>query len=810
MKKNRIASTVEYLLLLLAFICVILLIIFKQNVYIIYAVFILIGLLLGLLISSGINARRQKQIDWLEERVKLTNSIAYRVKIAGEKAFTEIPIGIIVYDNSFKVEWANNYAKEIFLSPLVDRKLSLFDTQLESRVGLGKKFTISLYDHEYEVDVFRDDSIMFLRNRTELHNLEMKYFDRTQAAAIINLDNFEEALSTVDAQTRALRISDIIGLLSDWCQKYGIFIRGYSEKQYLVLMSREQLEHVMQDKFDVVDTVNEYCNNQGLKISISIGVACFDTSITNLMEKASEMLDFALNRGGNQAVSFVDEKISYFGGKEIGTEIRLPLLVRTRTEDLCKVIEPCKDVMIMSHSNADTDAFGASVALLKICRALNKDAVIVIDEDLCDNTVKTIMNEIKSEHIGMNDYFITPSKALSQISNDTLLILADVQYEANLMSPKVYRKAKNIAIIDHHRSSRNAISNYQYMYNKTTSSSSVELIVEMFDYIDEEINVSSIEASLMLLGILVDTNNLIYRTSAQTFAVMSKLQLYGAEMSKAQNYLREDLDSYKKRIEMLGNVNIVDDKFGISLCDNENIYTRPFIAKVADNIISLNSVKAGFCIGRISENIIGVSARSFDFNVQIIMEQLGGGGHFNNAATQIKDKTIAEVEEKLIEILRKDESDGEETMKIILTKDVKGKGKAGDIIDIPSGHANYLIKNKQAIVASTDNLNEYKRRSEQDKIEAQNLLEEMRKLKEFLESHPITIDVKVGKEGKLFGTVSNKQIVDEIKLAYNVVLDKRKIMYEKNIDSLGTYTIPIQLHKEVTANITLYVVEKKG
>ena len=555
MKKIKILNTIEYLFLMFSSIAVIILIVFNQNRYVIFGLFIIIGLLLGIIISSTINLKRQKQIDWLEERIKLTNSIAYRVKIAGEKAFTEIPLGIIVFDNSYKIEWANNYAKEIFLSPLVDRKLSLVDTDLEVKARALKNFTITIYGHEYEVDVLHDDNIMFLTNRTELFELEKKYFDRTQAAAIISLDNFEEALSTVDAQARAMTVSDIIGILSDWCQKFGLFIRGYSEKQYLVLMSREQLEHVMQEQFDVVDAVNEYCNNQGLKISISIGVACFDVQITDLMAKTSDMLDLALNRGGNQATVYIDGKIRYFGGKEIGSEIRLPIYVRMKTEDLCELIEKSPDVMIMAHSNSDTDAFGACVGLLKICMALGKEAKIVIDEDLCDATVKKILNEIRAEHIGMNDYFITSSKAISQITSETLLILVDVQYEGNLISPKLYRKAKKIAIIDHHRSSSKAISNYQYMYNKTTSSSSVELIVEMFDYIDGEINITSIEASLMLLGILVDTNNLIYRTSAQTFAVMSKLQLYGAEMSKAQNYLREDADSYNKRIAILSSLN---------------------------------------------------------------------------------------------------------------------------------------------------------------------------------------------------------------------------------------------------------------
>ena len=148
-------------------------------------------------------------------------------------------------------------------------------------------------------------------------------------------------------------------------------------------------------------------------------------------------------------------------------------------------------------------------------------------------------------------------------------------------------------------------------------------------------------------------------------------------------------------------------------------------------------------------------------------------------------------------------------MKIILTKDVKGKGKQGDIIDIPSGHANYLIRSKNAILATVDNLNDQKRKNEQEKIEAQKHLEEMKKLKEELESKQGEIEVRVGKEGKMFGTVSTKQIVDEIKTKYDITLDKRKILYDKEIDKVGTYSIPIQLHKEVTANIKLFVVEKK-
>ncbi|HHZ17916.1 MAG TPA: 50S ribosomal protein L9, partial [Acholeplasmataceae bacterium] len=250
--------------------------------------------------------------------------------------------------------------------------------------------------------------------------------------------------------------------------------------------------------------------------------------------------------------------------------------------------------------------------------------------------------------------------------------------------------------------------------------------------------------------------------------------------------------------------------YAIAACTADEIYTRAFLAKIADNIISVNDIQASFCIGRIDEDEIGISARSLnEVNVQVIMEQLGGGGHFNNAATQIKEITIDQAKALLIDKLIRLEDGGMTTMKIILTKEVKGKGKAGDIIDIPAGHANFLIRTNQAVLATVDNIKQLEKKKREEKEAMEKHLNEMRELKTVIESRPVDIHVRVGKDGKLFGTVSTKQIADEYKAQHDIVLDKRKMLPDKQIDALGTYQIPIQLHKEVTALITIHVVEKK-
>ncbi len=752
-----------------------------------------------------------KEISWLNSRLKMWNSISYRVKVAGEKAFNEMPLGIIVYGKKNKIEWANNYAKEIFMSTLVERSLENLSYDIVEKMHKGSEFDIDLYDKKFHVSVLKEDNIMFFTDKTDLRNLENKYYQRTQVAGFINLDNIEEALASMDAQEHNMVVSNIMGILVEWCEEHNIYMRGYSEKQYLILMDRTQLEDIMAEEFKVIEDVRNYCYGENLRITLSLGLACLDSNIIDVMEKASEELDLALNRGGNQAVVYTDGAVKYFGGKALGVENRTPVYVRVKTEDIVEMIKKASNVFIMTHNDTDADAFGSTIAMLKIARVFKKDAKIILSENQLDSTVSEIYKEIDQQHVDMLGNFIKPNEAMKEINDDTLLIVTDCQYENLLSHPKVFNNINNVAIFDHHRRNNNAISKYNYLYNKPSASSTVELIVEMFQYIDEDIIATPMEASLMLLGIFVDTSNLMFRASYQTFNVMSRLQVLGAEMSKVKKFLREGMDEYTKKNSIINNVEIVDNAYGIALCPEDDIFQRQFLAKVSDNVINLNNVKAAFCIGKIGPNEVGVSGRSLDdVNVQVIMEQMGGGGHFNNAATQIKNTTIEEVREHLIGVLKNSESGDQELMKIILIKDVKGKGKNGDIIDIPAGHANYLIRAKQAILATVDNVKELERQNSLSKQQALEHLEEMKKLKVFLEASPITIGMKVGKEGQLFGSVSTKQIVDEIKEKYNVTLDKRKIVADKDINALGTYSIPIQLHKEVLAKITLYVVEKKA
>lgn len=754
--------------------------------------------------------RMHKRLEWLEEKIALWETMSYRVNKAGEEAFNEFPVAVLLFSEDFQIDWSNKFAKAVFISPLLDKEIYFIHQELFSH--LQKKdaeFDLYVYGKIYKCTVNYTYRIIYLVDKTKEVELTNEMNQKMLSIGVLSIDNLNQALGSLDAQERALTISNIIGILSTWAEENGLYLRGYSEDRYLLLFSKEQLFQLMKNEFEVIDEIKNYAYGENLRISVSIGIACEDISKMKLVDLADKQLSLALSRGGDQAVVMIDSEVFYYGARSNAIETRSNVYTRVKAEELSALVAGASNVIIMTHKFVDADAFGSSIGLYKFVEALEKDVHIVFDSDLVDPTVSLIYDVIEAKHRNTLDALIDVKTALNNMTKDTLLIITDTQYKNLLMNDRIYQQAEKIAIIDHHRRTMEAIQNYDFLYVQPSASSSVEMVTELFNYLDNEIEISSTEATWMLLGMIVDTNNFLFRTSPQTYEVLAKLHKYGAETSKVKVYLREDLESFQKKITILNNMEIFDDKYGIAICTDEHC-DRQLLAKIADSLISIEKIEAGFAIGRIEKNVIGISARSLEnINVQVVMEKLGGGGHFNNAAAQISKVTVEQAREMLMDKLANMDKGEKATMKIILIKDVKGKGKIDDIIEVPSGHANFLIRSNQAIEATIDNIKQLENKHLKKEQDEERLFNQMKELKLQIEARAITIGVKVGKEGKLFGSVSTKQLVEEFKRAHNIDLDKRKILSDTDIDALGTYKIPIQLHKEVTAHITLHVIEKE-
>jgi len=784
-----------------------------------------IVIFLSLFFSLIISDKNAKNIKSLENRLKMWNKITYKVKKAGESAFNELPIGIIVLDNNYKIMWSNDQAKHIFMSQLENTslkeiKLPLY-SELEktpSKTTPGEKGRISfetdIYGVIYHVDYLYTPNILYFTNINEFVKLENLYMQRTLAVGYINIDNLEEALSDFDVQERAEYQGKIIGAIAKWAERFGTFVRAFSDSRYMIVMDYGQLKEMMSNNFSILDEVKDVLRaSRVVRITLSIGISCHDIGVIDLSNDAQEQLELALNRGGDQAVVKVNNQLTFFGAKTDPVQKESKVEIRNKSEELQDLISSSDNVFVMGHRNIDADGFAACLAIYRLAKSMKKDAYIILDTSSIDSTVSKVFETIKQEYVGLQQDIISPSKVNSYLKHKSFLMIVDCQTDQQVMDNKVVKRFDRIGIIDHHRKGVGAIQHPIFYYSQPSASSSVELIFELLEFFEGNLEISALEATWMLLGIVVDTNNFIYRTSAITFEVAAEIQRYGADMSIVKKYLKEEHSEKAIRSDFLKDVEIFHNNVAIAAAPSTMpCLDRATLAKVSDELISISGVDLGVTIGYIGENQVGLSARSLGsfsrFNCQIIMEKMGGGGHYNNAAAQISNLSIPEIVRKLKEVINNYLAE-EENVKVILTKDVKGKGKKNDILDLNSGYANFLIRGGSAIIASPENIQVIEKLQKEEKYKAEILLEEMKEQKKIIEQAPITIEVKVGENSKIFGSVNTKQVAEAIEEKFNIKVDKRKIVIPTNINTLGEHEIKINLHRDVQANIKVYVVEKK-
>jgi ribosomal protein L9 len=378
------------------------------------------------------------------------------------------------------------------------------------------------------------------------------------------------------------------------------------------------------------------------------------------------------------------------------------------------------------------------------------------------------------------------------------------------MFPELIEKVNRISVIDHHRASDDAYPQLETSYVESSVSSTVELVSEMFMFYNDNIEVPQHIASIMLSGMIVDTNNFTFRAGSRTFESAATLKSMGADMVAVRKILRDSFDAERIIAQALMKSQDVGNGFTVVALDDNVMADRQLLAKICEKLISIDKVETAFAIGMISEGCVGMSARSMEkTNVQVIMEEFGGGGHFNGAAAQINDTTIEDVKNDLLDLLKREYlDDGEEKMKVILLSDVKGKGKKDQVIDVALGYANYLFSNKLAVIANDENLANLAKQKEQEQIDYQNRRNVLEKLKTEIQDKYISLYIKMGADGKAFGSITTKLVCDEFEAQTGIHLDKRKVELPAEINSVGIFTASVKLDKDIIATFEIKVFEK--
>ncbi|MDY0294605.1 MAG: 50S ribosomal protein L9 [Acholeplasmataceae bacterium] len=751
------------------------------------------------------------KVKTLQNRLSMWTKLSYHVNQVGDEVFNELPIGIIALDDDFEIKWANPHAKTIFDPKMTGKLLKDIHPQLHMLAMNNKvNFMISVKNDTYDVIYRPEFKFFYLFNQTERETVKKLYEEHLPALGIIYLDNLDEAISSLDVLEQSSLKGEYLAAIADWANKYDGFLKPYDDERLVVMLYRKQLSLMIQDKFDILDKVRQISTQNQVRISISMGIASWDVDYEELGIYAQNAIELAEKRGGDQVVvNIQDQKIQYFGAKTNASAKSSRVSVRINAQTIRDFIEKSSNVFIMGHNQSDLDAFGSMIAVMHMARASKKQALLVFEEQKCDLTTQKIIDILKKEVPEYQANYVLPEEAIRQMNENSLLIVVDSQSPKIVMSPEVLEKTQKLIVIDHHRVGEDSFDS-DFSFIEPYASSTIELVMELLNFynLEDEMDITPLEATIMYGGLIVDTNNFSYRTSSRTFEVASKLKELGADITEAKLWLRRDLLRTLEINRLLNKVDIFLDRFAF-VVTSEVYDDRILLAQVAEALLSINGIDAAFMISRLGNDTVGISARSYQqVNVQLLMEALGGGGHLNSAAAQVKNQSVAEVYEQLKTYLELEYGGGGEIVKVILLEDVKGKGSKDQVIEVASGYGQFLVNQKKALLANEENLAALNKAKEEAFEAQQRHLDLMKKLKSEIDGKKVTLGIQIGQDGKLFGAVTTKQIVEAFEAAHHITIDKKKVELSSEINSVGIYTASVYLHKDIKAVFEVHIIEK--
>lgn len=593
---------------------------------------------------------------------------------ATKHAIFNMPFPLVIIDEKGSINWYNTP----FLDMIIEDEIlneRIYDVipnfSLENLLNMeeGKGIDIKYGDKHYlvypNIISSRKSSnsgekiiILYWVHNTEYINLEQKYKDEKTIVSLVYVDNYDDVKSGTPDINRPLLLAEIDKKISEYFSKYEALVRKYENDKYIVIMNNEALEDIQEKKFDLLDDVRDLKIGNKIPITLSMGVSDTDDSLIQSHENAKAAIDIALGRGGDQAVLNKEGTYEFYGGKSQALEKRNKVKARVIGYALRQLIDQTDSVFIMGHKNPDMDSFGASIGVLRGVQNRNKKGYIVLKGE--NPSIKNIFEKLRKEQPELLDYIITPAKAETLIDNDdSLMILVDNHKPSFTEAPELLELVSKVVVIDHHRRGAEFVKDPVLVYLEPYASSASELVTEILSYMSDNINLTKFEAEALLSGITVDTKNFSFQTGVRTFEAASILKRSGADTTSVRQLFRDEFDTFIYRAEVIRSSRIIYDKIAIGKLEIESDDSLLIAAQSANELLDINGVEASFVLTYANDRI-HISGRSLgNISVQLILEDLGGGGHLTSAGTQILGVGIDAAEEMLIETIEKHLKEGD-------------------------------------------------------------------------------------------------------------------------------------------------------
>ena len=609
------------------------------------------------------------------------DNIIRNIERTNHYAVRKLDVAMAVFSKDGKLQWKNELFQEwtgkknleglkpeeiLPLQPNAFELLSVKDgekvIQLNDRYYNMKYCRVQTNDVAAKQGEQNNSGLMiYLTDITEFELLRQKYAKEKICLAYIRFDNYEDVMRGLSETNMANLNGEIHEMVTKWVAEKNGFICRMNKEQSLAGFTQGAVAEIIEEKFTILDKVREVRAGNKIPPTLSIGVACDGATLDELVQNANNVLYLALGRGGDQAVVVQNKATQFFGGTSTvaakGTRVRARIVAQTINEQM----QAADKVFIMGHANEDYDAIGSAIGMAKLSLSLNKETYIVVSGR--NENVNRISEMLASENMKVSEHeedynsiMVEEEEALKHITADSLLVLVDHHREILSASKAVLGAIHKRIIVDHHRRSEDLIGDTVLLYLEPSSSSTSELLTELVGYFNDRLEITPAEATALYSGIVLDTKNFAVQTGERTFEAAALLRRSGADPNMVRLMFKDDMDVLKLRARLIAEAKTIEPGIAIALYKKAEKGAKASImaAQVADTLINIEGIHVGVAINEYKDGSLGVSARSDgSVNVQIIMEELGGGGHQTVAGVQLDNMRAADVEPQIIALAKK-------------------------------------------------------------------------------------------------------------------------------------------------------------
>ena len=646
MKKNYLPPFFVILLGIASFGVLTSLIIFsKSNVLIISLLFLFI---LFYLYSFILQEKRNK--EGVNEEIEYVN---HQAEESLTSLLDQMPVGVIKLDlSSGEVEWLNPYAELILSNEEGEISLELIQTVIKASVGNPGSYA-TLGETRYVVHMDKASGVLYFFDVSGEYEATVELVTSRPVIGIVSVDNYDDLEDETSESDISNINSFIANFVSEFARKYAMFSRRVSMDRFYLFTDYTVLESLMSDKFTVINAFREEAKQKQLPLTLSMGFSYGDGNHDEIGKIALLNLNLAEVRGGDQVVVKENHDTKnpiYFGGGSAGSIKRTRTRTRAMMTAISDKIRSVDQVFVVGHKNLDMDALGSAVGMQLFASNITENSYAVYDQDHMSADIERAVIHLKKEGITK---LLSVKDAIEMVTKRSLLILVDHSKTALTLSKEFYDLFTQTIVIDHHRRDQDFPDNAVITYIESGASSACELVTELIQFQNSKKNrLSHMQASVLMGGMMLDTKNFTTRVTSRTFDVASYLRTRGSDSVTIQEIAATDFDEYREVNELILEGHKLGSEVLIAEAKDSKCYDTVVISKAADALLAMSGIEASFVLAKNIQGFISISARSRSkINVQRIMEELGGGGHFNLAAAQIKDMTLSETGEKLTEII---------------------------------------------------------------------------------------------------------------------------------------------------------------